>query len=155
MRRFMKVGLWCLLICTAGTACRPPVSTSADLSDDTAGTVPDSVAVPDVERSGATERVVAGVGVGRRSRSLDKRSGPVVEPLKSLVATKERLAFDVQLKQAMNLYQATHGRLPQSHDEFMTQIVAFNKIKLPALPAGHKYLFDPQRGELMVERPVR
>ena len=63
--------------------------------------MPDSVAVPDVERSGATERVVAGVGVGRRSRSLDKRSGPVVEPFKSLVATKERLAFDVQLKQAV------------------------------------------------------
>ncbi|MBB75056.1 MAG: hypothetical protein CMJ75_11150 [Planctomycetaceae bacterium] len=149
------MGLCCLLSCTAGTACRPQVSTSADLSDDAPRAVPGSVADSDVARSGATERVVAGVGVGHRSRVLDKRSGPVVEPLKSLVATKERLAFDVQLKHAMNLYRATHGRLPQSHDDFMTQIVALNKIKLPALPAGHKYLFDPQRGELMVERPVR
>ena len=148
MRGAIKVALCCLLICTA---CRPSAPTSAKRAGGTAGTETDSVAL----RSGATERVVAGVGVGQRGRSLDNRSGPVVEPIKSLVATKERLAFDVQLKHAMNLYKATHGRLPQSHDEFMTQIVAFNKIKLPVLPKGHKYLFDPQRGELMVERPVR
>ena len=152
MREAVQMGLCCLLICTA---CRPSTPTSAKRAGGTAGTGADSVTVPVAEHSSVTERVVAGVGVGQRSRSLDNRSGPVVEPLKSLVATKERLAFDVQLKHAMDLYRATHGRLPQSHDEFMMQIVAFNKIKLPVLPEGHKYLFDPQRGELMVERPVR
>ena len=152
MRGLVQVGLCCLLICTA---CRPSAPTSAKRAGSTAGTDADTVTAPAAARSGATERVVAGVGVGQRSRSLDNRSGLVVEPLKSLVATKERLAFDVQLKHAMDLYRATHGRLPQSHDAFMTQIVAFNKIKLPVLPEGHKYLFDPQRGELLVERPLR
>ena len=152
MRESVQVALCCLLICTA---CRPSAPASAKRAGGTAGTGADSVTVPVAEHSSATERVVAGVGVGQRSRSLDNRSGPVVEPLKSLVATKERLAFDVQLKHAMDLYRATHGRLPQSHDAFMTQIVAFNKIKLPVLPEGHKYLFDPQRGELLVERPLR
>ena len=146
MRRLMKVGI-CSILIFGG--CRPPATQSSGVSGGTAE--PASGLEPDHP----TERVVAGVGVGQRGRSLDKRSGPVVEPVKTLLATKERLTFDVQLKHAMDLYKATHGRLPKSHEEFMTQIVEFNKIKLPVLPDGHKYIFDPQRGELMVERPAR
>ena len=152
MRMPIWVGVFSVVILAA---CRPPATPPSGVSSGAAETAQAPSAAPVVDREHPTERVVAGVGVGKQGRSLDKRSGPIVEPVKALFATKERLTFDVQLKHAMDLYKATHGRLPKSHEEFMAQIVKFNKIKLPALPEGHKYIYDPQRGELMVERPAQ
>jgi len=100
-----------------------------------------------------TERVKAAVGVGEKGRSLDGESGMLVTPVKAFFSVQERLTFDVQLKQAMDLYKATNGALPKSHDDFMAQIVKANNINLPKLPAGHTYVYDPQQGELQVERP--
>jgi hypothetical protein len=34
----------------------------------------------------------------------------------------------------------------------MTRIVAENNIQLPQLPPDRQYVYDPQRGELMVVR---
>lgn len=106
-----------------------------------------------------TVRVPAGVGVGRRGRSLDQfQSGVqrvIAEPAKSLFATRERIVFNITIPHAMQLYQAEHGYLPRSHEEFMRDIIEANQIRLPELPAGHRYVYDPQRGELMVERPAR
>jgi len=53
------------------------------------------------------------------------------------------------------LFAATEGRKPNSHEEFMNKIIKFNKIQLPTLPAGEKYVYDPQEGELMVQKPRR
>ena len=104
-----------------------------------------------------TERVKAGVGVGVKGRSLDGYKGGVegmiASPAQAFFSTKERLVFEIQLKHAMDLYRATNDRLPASHEAFMTEIVEFNKIKLPELPQGHRYVFDPEKGEMMVERP--
>ena len=50
---------------------------------------------------------------------------------------------------------ASEGRNPESHEEFMEKIVKFNQIKLPELPPGHKYVYDPATEQLMVERPKR
>ena len=50
----------------------------------------------------------------------------------------------------MNLYKATNGGLPKTHDEFMEKIVKANSITLPTLPAGRSYEFDVKAGELMV-----
>ena len=56
----------------------------------------------------------------------------------------------------MQLYKAgNNNQLPKTHDEFMEKIVVANGIELPQLPEGERYVFDPQRGELMVERPKR
>lgn len=94
--------------------------------------------------------VKADVGVGKAGSSLKNETGILVEPAKSLFATRERVVFQFAIPQAMQLFQATEGRLPNSHQEFMDKIVAANNIKLPALPAGREYFFDPQKGELMV-----
>jgi hypothetical protein len=102
-----------------------------------------------------TEQVVAEQGVGLKGRSLDEYEGVVVTPVKSLFAARERLAFEVSIPHALNLYQATEGRMPKSHEEFMQHIIEANQIQLPQLPEGHRYLWDPERGELMVERPKR
>lgn len=100
-----------------------------------------------------TERVVAEVGVGKQGRSLDDVEGVIVTPAKTLFTAREKVVFDIQIPQALNLYKATNGRGPQSHDEFMQQVVTANQIKLPELPAGQKYVYDPQAEQLMVERP--
>jgi hypothetical protein len=50
----------------------------------------------------------------------------------------------------MKLFEATEGRKPNSHDEFMSRIVKANNIALPKLQQGRSYRYDPQRGELMV-----
>lgn len=54
----------------------------------------------------------------------------------------------------MQLYQATNGHYPRNQQEFETQILQANNIKLPELPPGHKYVYDPKSHELMVERPA-
>jgi hypothetical protein len=36
----------------------------------------------------------------------------------------------------------------------MKEIIEANSIKLPKLPPGEKYIYDPAKGELQVERPA-
>jgi len=90
-------------------------------------------------------------GVGEKGRGYG--DGPVTTPVAAYFAVQERLVFDVQIPQAMNLYKAAEGRAPKTHDEFMRNIVAANQIRLPALPAGHRYVYDPKSERLMVEHP--
>ena len=99
------------------------------------------------------EQVQAGVGVGQQGRSLDEHEGVYVTPVKALFATRERLVFEVQIPQALQLFNATEGRNPKSHEEFMEKIIKANQIQLPELPPNHRYLYDPMTNELMVERP--
>jgi hypothetical protein len=103
----------------------------------------------------AMERVVAEVGVGEKGRRLDQDHvvDAIAAPAKALFNTKERVVFEIQIPQAMQLFKATEGRMPKSHQEFMDKIITFNNIPLPELPAGHIYVYDPAAEELMVERP--
>jgi hypothetical protein len=52
-----------------------------------------------------------------------------------------------QVKHALNLYWATNGEYPQSHDEFMKQIIEFNQIQLPELMEDQEYFYDPSQGQ--------
>ena len=81
--------------------------------------------------------------------------GVVATPVASLFAAKERIAFEIQIPEAMKLFQATEDRLPKSNEEFMERIIKENHIVLPQLPEGHRYVYDPKRGELMVEQPAK
>lgn len=101
------------------------------------------------------EQVEAGVGVGIKGRSLDEFEGATVTPAKAYFAVKERVVFEVQIPKAMQFYEASNGKAPESHDEFMQKIVEENMINLPELPAGHTYMYDPQTKQLMVERPKK
>jgi hypothetical protein len=100
-----------------------------------------------------TERVVAEPGVGIQGRSLDKFDGIIVRPAKEYFSFREKAVFQIQIPHAMQLFQATEGRGPMSHEEFMEKIVGANQIALPQLPPDFRYVFDPQEQELMVERP--
>jgi hypothetical protein len=93
--------------------------------------------------------------VGIKGRSLDEYEGVVVTPVKTLFAAREKIVFDVQIPEMLKLFKATdpRGEGPQSHDQFMKEVIEANNIKLPQLPDKHRYLYDPKTEQLMVERP--
>jgi hypothetical protein len=99
------------------------------------------------------ERVKAQKGVAAAGRSLDQYSGPIVTPAKAYFSVRERVVFEIQIPEALKLFKATNGQGPKSHDDFMTQIIEANQIKLPPVPPGSRYVYDPKTEELMVERP--
>jgi hypothetical protein len=94
--------------------------------------------------------VPAGVGVGAKGRSLDNESGVVVEAAKAFFNVRERVVFETAIPHAISLFEASEGRKPKSHDEFMTRIIAENNIQLPQLQPNRQYYYDPQQGQLMV-----
>ena len=77
-------------------------------------------------------------------------TGPIATPLAARWRAAERLVFEVQIPQAMNLYKATNGHAPKSHQEFMAQIIEFNRINLPELRPEERYQYDPETEQLMV-----
>jgi len=112
-------------------------------------TAPEAAASP----APPMERVAAKAGVGKKGQSLKNDTGITVEPVKQLIRFEQRAVFDIQIKQALDLYKASTGSHPKTHEEFMEKVINANGIKLPELPAGQKYVFDPEQAQLMVERP--
>ena len=102
----------------------------------------------------AMESMKAQVGSGAKGRSLDNEVGVgkmISAPVSALFAVKERVAFDIQIPQALGLFRASEGRFPKSHEEFLEKIIKANQIKLPELPAGMVYRFNTELGELWVD----
>jgi len=97
------------------------------------------------------ERQKAEMGVGKKGRGYEP--GMITTPVATYFAARERMVFDIQIPQAMKMYKAVNEHGPKSHDEFMKKIIQENLIRLPDLPDGHRYLYDPTTEELMVERP--
>lgn len=101
-----------------------------------------------------TETVKADVGVGIKGRSLDPHEGVLVTPAKAYFAVREKVVFQIQIPQAIQLYKAENP-IPLTFDEFKQNILDPNKIKLPPLPPGHTYEWDPEQEQLMVKRPAK
>ncbi len=78
--------------------------------------------------------------------------GLITTPISVYFQAQERLIFD-QVSHALKLYDAEHGSKPKTEEEFLTKIIQANNIRLPKLPDGSKYKYDPQQGELLVEQP--
>ena len=91
-------------------------------------------------------------GVGKKGRGYGR--GPVATPIASYFSMRERIAFEIQLPKAMQLFKADKGRAPNSHEEFMEKIIKASQINLPQLPEGERYLYDPATEQLMVEHPA-
>jgi len=97
-----------------------------------------------------TVREKADVGAGRKGHYSP---GFITTPLSTFWRTKELVAFRVQVPQAVKLYKATHGHFPKTQEEFDREILKPNGVKLPELPPNHRYVYDPEKGELLVEHP--
>jgi hypothetical protein len=149
----------------AGTTKSPSETKHADVKPAAAPSQPASVpaqalAVAETKSSAAaaTEnnpgetRVKAEVGMGARGRGYNK--GLIGIAVTSLWATKERVAL-MMVQKNMDLYKAEHdGKGPKTHEEFMQKVIKENDVKLPDLPPGQKYEYDPAREELMVRMPA-
>ena len=91
-------------------------------------------------------------GVGAKGRGYGE--GFVSTPIATLFAVKEQIAFNIQIPHDMALFKAAEGHALKTHEEFMQRIIKDGMIKLPELPPGHRYRYDPQTEQLMVERPA-
>ena len=100
-----------------------------------------------------TEATEAAVGVGKKGRGYGE--GVVATPIGSYFAARERIAFEIQLPQAMKMFKALEGRPPKDHGEFMEKIIRENRIQLPELPDGSYYQYDTKTELLMVIGPAK
>lgn len=98
-----------------------------------------------------TVREEAKVGVGKKGRGYG--AGLVTTPVAAYFGARERIAFEIQIPEAMKLYKALNGNAPKTHEEFMQKIIKENAVRLPELPEGHRYVYDPKAEQLMVESP--
>jgi hypothetical protein len=106
-----------------------------------------------------------GVKPGVSGKGEGYGPGPIATPISVYFRVPERLVFNVEIPQAMNLYKATHGHFPKTHEEFMQKIIAENAIALPELrspqeryvydaeKAAHQSQYDPMDPPLLIERP--
>lgn len=104
---------------------------------------------PAVETEMVRSKAEAGVGV--KGSDLEFEMGTTAA--KVYFTARERVVFDMQIPKSMQLYEATNGAPPKTHDEFMKEIIEANDINLPDLPPSHRYVYDPETAELMVEHP--
>jgi hypothetical protein len=98
------------------------------------------------------ELTKAAVGMGEKGRGYG--GGLVTTEVHTYWTVKEQLALGL-IQHAMDLYKAEdpNGKGPRTQAEFMKKIIKDNDIKLPELPAGQRYLYDPVKEELLVEQP--
>ena len=78
--------------------------------------------------------------------------GIITEPLRQRFLLEHRIMF-LQMDNAMRMFKTFNNRVPESHDEFMEKIIKAGAVRLPELPDGEEYVYDPEKGELMVRRP--
>jgi predicted small lipoprotein YifL len=141
----------------------PPVSQSAQdtgakakATSATAAVQPSGRAKASATSVAATDtkpgmiREQARVGMGEKGRGYG--GGYIAVACASLWQVKERTAL-FKIEEAMKLYNGEHGYYPKTQEEFMKVIIKDNDIKLPVLPEGHKYEYDPKEGQLMVLVP--
>jgi hypothetical protein len=120
-----------------GLGCAPPAAS------------PPAAATPPAEV--VAQQAVA--GVGKQGQSLRDDTGVakmISGPASVLFNTRQKAVLEIQIPHALNLFQATEGRFPKSHEEFMQSIVKANNLVLPELPAGAVYRFNTEKGQLWV-----
>jgi len=114
---------------------------------------PAQAAIDEAPAPGMT-REVAKPGVTGKGGYEEGILAPLTTPLNAYWSAREMAVYDIAIPRAMQLFEFAKERKPNSHDEFMREIIGKNNFKLPELPPGVRYVYDPKRGQLMVERPI-
>jgi len=140
---------------TQGEAAQAPVPGSS--APGPSGAVPQSPPVQPQPMSDSREplpegtvREQATVGAGQKGHYSP---GIITTPLSVYFRAQERITFNIEIPHAMKLYKATNGRYPKDMEEFTRAILQPARIQLPELPQGHRYVYDAEKGELLVEHP--
>lgn len=106
--------------------------------------------LPPTQESGQPSNATT-IGAEDFAQAQDaQRKSPSVS-VKAYFDFKRDAIFRIQLPQALNLYKAQHGKLPKSIEELEQKVLKPNNLKLPELPAGHKYVYVDE--ELRVQLP--
>jgi len=123
--------------------------------------VPDAVEVPipepveDKSPEPETIRVEAAVGMTGKGQydhgGGEKPMDIILVPVSQLFQARERIVLQ-QIQHAEDLYKAGHdNKLPGTHEEYMKDVL--QGMPLPKLPDGHQFVYDPEKQQLMVEKP--
>lgn len=106
---------------------------------------------PVVSETMPAQRATAGVGKqGEKLQAHNQAQQIISGPASQLFQLRQRAVFDIQIPQALQLYKASNGRAPRSHDEFVREILQANNLVLPELKDGMVYHFNTQAEELWV-----
>lgn len=79
-------------------------------------------------------------------------SGILRTPIKAGIKAEQRIGL-MAVEHALNLYMASEGDYPKSHEEFMEKIVEANQIKLEPLNGPYEYWYNAEAHQLY-KRPV-
>jgi len=94
-----------------------------------------------------TQPRVESVGADDAKRGKSLKGGIITAPLYARFSVEHKMIF-ANVKKALDLYKATNGHFPKSHEEFIDEIIKPNGIKLPELDPGWEYFFDAEDGQL-------
>jgi len=78
-------------------------------------------------------------------------TNPITGPLEAYHPLVQQVAA-LGIEHAVNLFNASEGRYPNSYDEFMIRIIKENNIRLPVLSPGLEYQYDVENHKLLVIR---
>ncbi len=78
---------------------------------------------------------------------------PLLYALQAYGPAMEQIS-KMYIEHAVDLFHAEHDRYPKDHEEFMTQIIKANQIKLPVLPGGAKYAYDVENHKLQIVKDL-
>ena len=110
------------------------------------------------ERKGVLGKTTQEIGVfdpqapQRVSDQKIQATDPVTAPLSAYGPLAEKASI-LAVEQALNLFQATEGRYPKDHAEFMEKIIRANNMRLPVLPNRGEYRYDEKTHALVVVYP--
>lgn len=151
---FILCAIWAssLLVGCAPQNQTPSKTLTDTKLDSRVAPAPEKPAAPPTEQTQTEDLqgTVAKVGVGKKGHSYG--GGIITEPASVYWRAKEKIAFEIQIPHALDLYKAlsASGKGPSSHEAFMKDIIQANKVELPELPAGLTYQYDPKTELLMV-----
>ena len=120
-------------VCFVSTGCMDPPQSSGPKKP------PTTDAIGEFDPNGGGEVVTPTANV----------TNPITGPLEILQLERIKLPM-LAIQHALDLYNASEGHYPESHDEFMTQIIKANNIHLPVLPAGQEYQYDLANHTLLI-----
>ncbi len=155
-----------LLALCAVCGCSEPIpvpGTENETTQKAAATSETGATADKADAAGATENAaepeaeyvekkadVGATGKGEYGVTSEQPMSIVTVPVSTYFKAQEMAVFRMQIPSAMNLFQASEGRYPNSEEEFMTKIIKANQIVLPKLPEGDVYFYDVQARELKI-----
>ena len=102
-----------------------------------------------------TQDIIEYVPEQHAARLVDpevKVTNPVTGPLEAYGPMMGQVS-DIGVTHSLNLFHATHERYPETHEEFMKEIVTGPGMELPVLPARQQYAYDVAEHKLVILAP--